>query len=64
MASVEAERERRDEQERGQRHRSRARDHQPEQPGDDASQRRLSGVREPAILLATREVHAVTASSS
>src|SRR5664280_701740 len=34
------------------------------QPGDHASQRRLSGVREPAILLATRVVHAAIASSS
>jgi len=53
-----------EEQQPAERRRSRARDHQPEQPGDDASQRRRSGVREPAILLATRVVHAATASSS
>ncbi len=36
----------------------------PKQPDDDASQRRFAGAREPAILLATRVVHAATASSS
>jgi hypothetical protein len=53
-----------EEQRPGERRRSRDRDRETEHPGDDASQRRLSGVREPAILLATRVVHAATASSS
>src|SRR5450755_1291848 len=63
VASVEPQPDRRGEQQPGER-RSRARAHESEQPGDDASQRRLPGVRDPAILLATRVVHAATASSS
>jgi hypothetical protein len=51
-------------QQPGDRRRSRARDHKSEQRGDDASQARFAGVREPAILLATRVVHAAIASSS
>ncbi len=53
-----------EEQQPGERRRSRARHHKPEQRGDDASEARFAGVREPAILLATRVVHAPTASSS
>ena len=64
VAGVETQPDRGEEQQPAERHRSRARDHQPEQPGDHASQRRPSGMREPAILLATRVVHAPTASSS
>ena len=64
VARVQTQPDGREEQQPAERRRARARDHQPEQPGDDASQRRPSGVREPAILLATRVVHAATASSS
>jgi hypothetical protein len=55
---------RRENQQPAERRRSRDRNREPEQPDDDASPRRLSGVREPAILLTTRAVHAPTASSS
>jgi hypothetical protein len=63
-ASAEAEHDGGEEQQPAERRRSRDRNREPEQPDDDASQRRLSGVREPAILLATRVVHAATASKS
>lgn len=64
VPSVDTQPDRGEEQQPAERRCTRTRDDQPEQPGDDASQRRPSGVREPAILLATRVVHAATASSS
>ncbi len=63
VPSVETEPNGHEEQRPGERDRSGARDHEPEQGGDDASERRLAGVGEPAILLATRVVHAATAAS-
>ena len=51
------------EQQSGERRRSRAHDHKSEQRGDDASQARFAGVREPAILLTAGVFHAATASS-
>jgi hypothetical protein len=52
-ARVETQPDGRENQQPAERRRSRDRNHKPEQPGDDASQRRLSGVREPAILAPT-----------
>ena len=63
MASVDAQPDGREEQQAGERRRPGARDRDPEHGGRDGSQRRLCGVREPAILLAPRVVHAATASS-
>jgi hypothetical protein len=64
VARVETQPDGRENQQPAERRRSRARDHEPEQRGDGASQRRLAGAREPAILLATRVVHAAIASRS
>jgi hypothetical protein len=64
VASVEAQPDGREEQQPGERQRSRARTHKSEQRRDGAGQRRLAGVREPAVLLTARMVHAATASSS
>jgi hypothetical protein len=64
VARAETQPDGRESQQPAERRRSCDRNRQPEQPGDDASQCRLPGVREPAILLATRVVHAATASSS
>ena len=52
-----------EEQQPGERRRSRARRDNAEQRGDNASQARFAGVREPAILLTTGVVHAATASN-
>jgi len=50
----------REEQQPAERRRSRAPGREPEQHSRDAAQPRLAGANKPAILLATRVVHAVT----
>jgi hypothetical protein len=63
VPSVETQPDRGEEQQPGQRRRSRACNHKPAQRGDDASQARFAGVSEPAILLTACVVHPATASS-
>jgi hypothetical protein len=61
VASAEAEAERGEEQQSGERGRSRAPDNQREHRRNGASQRRLAGVTKPAILLAASVVgHSIT----
>ena len=62
--TVEAQPDGHQEQQPGERRRSRARAHESEQRRDGAGQRRLAGVGEPTVLLAARVAHAATASSS
>ena len=56
VTSVVAKSDRAEEQQSGERRRSRAQDHEPEQRDDDAAQGRFAGVDEPAILLTARVV--------